>query len=92
MVTLGAAAFSQGMWFALALVAGVGVLTILNYLARRVGHQLAVHDLQIRVHALRDEYSRRQAMMAEAAEQPKLFGPGGEEAEFDIVEEPRKAA
>jgi len=80
------AQFSQATWIILAVVSAAGVLSILNYLARRVKHQLAVHDLQIRVHQLRDEYARRQAALAELSEQPKLFGPNGGEAGFDIIE------
>jgi hypothetical protein len=83
--------FSQVTWIALAVVGGAGILSILNYLARRVGHQLALHDLQIRVHTLQQEYERRKALMAEAADRPKLFSPDGE-GEFDIVEEPRSKA
>jgi len=84
--------FSQATWIVLALVSTVGILSILNYLARRVGHQLALHDLQIRVHKLRDDYARRQAEMAESADKPKLFSPGGE-GEFEIVEDqPQRAA
>ena len=86
------AEFSQSTWIALAAVSTVGILSILNYLARRVGHQLAVHDLQIRVHKLKDDYARRQAEMAEAADKPKLFSPDGE-GEFEIIEDqPRQAA
>jgi hypothetical protein len=86
------AEFSQSTWIVLAAVTAVGILSILNYLARRVGHQLALHDLQIRVHKLKDDYARRQAEMAEAADKPKLFSPDGG-GEFEIVEDhPRRAA
>lgn len=84
--------FSQATWVVLAAVSAVGILSVLNYLARRVGHQLALHDLQIRVHKLRDDYARRQAEMADSADKPKLFSPDGE-GDFEIIDDqPRRAA
>lgn len=51
--------FSTPAWIALALVAGIGVLAILNSAASIIRNQTYVHDTKVQVNSLRKDYVDR---------------------------------
>lgn len=51
--------FSSTAWAALGLVAGIGVLAILNFAATTLRNQTYLHDTKVKVNNLRREYVDR---------------------------------
>jgi hypothetical protein len=77
--------FAPEQWVALSVLAGVGILTILNVLATRFRHERDVHDLRLKANALRNDYAVRMAALKAAnteepieAEVVGEIGPDGE--------------
>lgn len=62
----GMAGFSGQVWVVLAIVAGVGVLSILHFLASSIRNDTYVHDMRVRVAGIRKEQAERLQALAEA--------------------------
>jgi hypothetical protein len=56
------------VWVVLAIVAGVGVLCILHHVATALGNAAHVHDLKVRVNAIRKDQAERIQALNEAAD------------------------
>jgi hypothetical protein len=61
-------AFSGQVWVMLAIVAGVGVLSVLHYMAASLRNATYVHDMKVRVSSLRKEQAERLQALADAAD------------------------
>jgi hypothetical protein len=61
------AAFSGQVWVILTVVAGVGVLSILHFLASSIRNNTYVHDMRVRVAGIRKEQAERLQALAEAS-------------------------
>jgi hypothetical protein len=62
------ATLTSQVWVVLAVIAGVGVLSILHYIAATFSNAAYVHDLRVRVSAIRKDQAERLKAITEAAE------------------------
>ena len=56
------------VWTVLAIVAGIGVLSILHYVASSLGNEAYIHDLKVRVSSIRKEQAERIRALNDAAD------------------------
>ena len=56
------------VWVVLAIVAGIGVLSILHHVASAVGNAAHVHDLKVRVNSIRKDQAERIKALNDAAD------------------------
>ena len=61
------AGFSGQVWVLLAVVAGVGVLSILHFMAASLRNVTYLHDMRVQVNSLRKQQAERLQALAEAA-------------------------
>ena len=58
--------FTGQVWVVLAVVASVGVLSVLHYLAASLRNGTYVHDMRVRFDAIRKEQAERMQALADA--------------------------
>lgn len=56
------------VWVVLAIVAGIGVLSILHHVACTLGNAIYVHDLKVRVNTIRKDQAERIKALNDAAD------------------------
>jgi hypothetical protein len=59
---------AEQVWVVFAVVAGVGVLSLLHFVASSLGNAAYVHDMRVRVAALRKERMERLQAITDAAD------------------------
>lgn len=80
------AELSTPAWIALAAIAGIGLLAMLNAAATVIRNQTHVHDTRVRVNTLRKDYIRRiqdadeVEVVDEAGPEPAARAPGSRAA------------
>jgi hypothetical protein len=56
------------VWVVLAIIAGIGVLSILHHVATTLGNAAHVHDLKVRVNTIRKDQAERIKALNDAAD------------------------
>lgn len=71
----GMATLGSQVWVVLAVIAGAGVLGVLHYLAASLSNATYLHDMKVRVAALRKDQAERLQALAEAEEAGRAPAP-----------------
>jgi hypothetical protein len=64
--------FTGQVWALLAAIAAAGILSLLHYIAASVRNATYIHDLRVRVAAIRKDQSERLQALADAADAAEL--------------------